>query len=237
MTGGTGSVGRDLVKRLRAADHETVFQFHSNSERARALKELTGATSWQCDFRNAEWALPAGSFDAIVHCAGINVASEQLAEVSLDEWQQTLEVNVTAPFRLLQIYLPAMIAQRFGRIVFVGSIYSVRGSVRNGPYNCSKHALSALMKTVAKEYGARGISANEVLPGAIESDMMHRIAHEKSLHAGTSPQTYLEQVASSAADQRLAHPADVSAAIEFLLGAEAGHINGASLVVDGGTIC
>lgn len=236
VSGGSGSIGSVVTQSLLEMGHEVAFTFLHASSVVDRLGEL-GAQPIRVDFRDeAELvSLDLGSKDAVVHCAGINISSAMTAETSLSDWDQTFAVNVRAAFVLARDSLAGMIARHWGRQVFVGSIYSIRGSVQNAPYNASKHALSGLMKSIAKEYGADGVTSNEVLPAAAESKMMDRLAIAKAT-AGETAAQYLQRVASASPRNRLVQPREVADLVSFLITDGAAGINGASIPMDGGQI-
>ena len=157
-------------------------------------------------------------------------------EVSDRDWAATLRVNLYAPFVLIRAYLPAMRQKGWGRIVNVGSIYSLRGVEGNLPYTVSKHGLSGLTKTVAKEYGRYGITCNEICPGPVESVMMRRIAERNQAAGTTTAEEYLSEVTSEIPSGRMAEPDEVAALTDFLTSAKASYLNGVSITLDGGLI-
>ena len=137
---------------------------------------------------------------------------------------------------LTKSFLPYMVKNRWGRIINISSIYGLRACEGNLPYNVSKHGLSALTKTVAKEYSQYGISANEICPGPIESKLLDRIAQYHADNEGESKSDYLALLANDIPGRRLATPFDVAATALFLASEQAGYINGVSIPVDGGLI-
>lgn len=165
VTGGTGSVGRAIVESFCAAGHVVMFQYSSNRTVAAHLEEFD-ATSVQVDFTSDD-PLPDSDFDVIINNAGINIANQLSHEVSCDDWERTLAVNIDAPFRIIKQYLPRMLEQKWGRIINVSSIYGLVGAENNLPYNVSKHAMTGLTKTIAREYASNGITCNEICPGPI----------------------------------------------------------------------
>src|SRR5581483_10750162 len=175
VVGGSGAVGSKIVEELAHRGHDVTFTFFSGDRRARELAERTGATPIYldlCDIRLDDGRIPP---EAIINSAGINVSRKLVHEVTPADLRRTFEINFFGPLRILNWALPAMIGRNFGRIVNIGSIYSIRGSSRNGPYTSSKHALSGLTKTIALEYGPSGIAASEVLPGPIDSPLLDEI--------------------------------------------------------------
>jgi 3-hydroxybutyrate dehydrogenase len=143
---------------------------------------------------------------------------------------------VTAPFELVRHCLPSMIKQRWGRIINISSIYALRAAEGNLPYTVAKHGLSGLTKTLAKEYAEFGITANEICPGPIQSEMMDRIARDAASKSGSTSKAYLREVRDEIPARRMAKPEEVAGVALFLATEEAGYINGASIPVDGGLI-
>jgi 3-oxoacyl-[acyl-carrier protein] reductase len=177
----------------------------------RQVKELVGAVR--------EWAeAPL----VLVACAGIS--RDGLAvRYAASEFERTLAVNLTGAFLCARASLPAMLRARWGRIVAVSSVAALRGNPGQVAYGASKSGLIGLTRTLAREYGGRGITANVVAPGLIDTDMTSGLGDEareglRSLvpsgHAGT--------------------PEQVAAAIRFLASDAASYVNGAVLTVDGG---
>ena len=235
ITGGTGSVGRALVKQFAKAGWAVDFTYRSNDESAQALLAGGARSAFKVDFAAAELP-PAADYGALVLNAGVNISSDLTGTVSKEDWDQTLPINLTAPFLMVQRFLPPMLRRRRGRIVMVGSIYSLRGSRTNAPYNASKHGLSGLMKSVAKEYARDGVTCNEVCPGAIYSDMLTGIL-EKSAAAKDVPiEALVRDLETAQPPGRLARPEEVASTVLYLCSDGAAHINGASIPVDGGMI-
>ena len=110
-----------------------------------------------------------------MNCAGLSSGKEPAASVPVVEFDTLMNVNAHVPLVLTQRYLPSMLAAGFGRIINVNSIWGLRGSANNTAYTMSKHTLTGLTKSVAKDYGGSGVTCNEVSPGAVESRMMDRI--------------------------------------------------------------
>ncbi len=238
VTGGSGSVGAAIVKRLTAAGAAVTFTYLDNDPVANNLSVEAGAAALRLDLSSVEavQAVDLGRVDILVNCAGVNIASDRVADISHSDWELTLLVNLTAPFLLAGKVIPGMIERQWGRIVSVGSIYSIRGSTNNGPYNASKHGLLGLSRTIALEYAGERITANDVLPGAIESNLMNRIARAKGGSSAEVAEAYLQGVRDASPDGRMATPAEVAAVVEFLCREESSHINGAAITVDGGSV-
>ena len=235
VTGGTGSIGSAIVRRFRDRGDDVTFQYAHNDHRATALSERVGAKPVRVDF-SRHFEPPNGAFDILVNNCGINVSDVNVHEVQDRDWDATLRVNLYAPFALIRAYLPDMLEKGWGRIINVGSIYSLRGVEGNLPYTVSKHALSGMTKTVAKEYGRHGITCNEICPGPVESDLMRRIAERSRAAGTTTADEYLSEVTSEIPSGRMAEPDEVAALADFMTSPEANYLNGASVTLDGGLI-
>lgn len=235
ITGGTGSVGRALVEAFVATGYKVTFQYHSNLTTAKELAKSFGAEAIQMDLLKSI-DLPRTDFDVVVNSAGINISDVTTREVTLGDWNRTLMLNVTVPFRIAKLCLPYMIQNRWGRIINMSSIYGLRAVEGNLPYTVSKHALSGLTKTIAKEYAADGVTCNEICPGPIDSDMMSRIGAKEAADAGKSLGEYFRGVCEEIPAGRMADPREIAALAVFLASSEAGYLTGVSIPFDGGMI-
>ncbi len=235
ITGGTGSVGQALVREFRESNYNVMFQYNSNEALAEKLASETGAKPMAINF--AARTIPdLGRVDVLVNNAAVNVSRVLTADVILSDWDMTLLVNLSWPFLLIQKCLPSMIANRWGRIINISSIYGLRACEGNLPYNVSKHGLSALTKTVAREYGEFGISSNEICPGPIESELLTRIALYHKETEGTPIDEYFSSLTEEIPSKRLAVPRDVARVAMFLAAEHSGYVNGVSIPIDGGLI-
>ncbi len=235
ITGGTGSVGRELVETFILNGDHVAFQYNKNEDVALQLRDRFNAEPIQMDFLNTT-VLPRQNFDIVINSAGINISACKSLEVTLPDWERTLFVNVTVPFLLVQQCLPHMIEKQWGRIINISSIYGLHGVETILPYTVSKHALSGLTKTLAREYGNHQITCNEICPGPIDSEMMRRVSLEGAQIDGTSVEEYMEEVCEEIPAGRIAKPSEISSLALFLASPEAEHLNGASIPLDGGLI-
>lgn len=234
ITGGTGSIGRALVEAFSNFGYSVTFQYKSQTHVARRI-----AKKFQCQSIQADFLKPLSlseQFDILVNNAGINVSSRLTDRCSDDELMATLDVNLVAPFRLIRALLPHMMGRGWGRIINVSSIYGLRGVEGNCPYTISKHALSGLTKTVAKEYAPFGITCNEICPGPTEGELMRRIADRAYIAKHSSPKEYLDSVAAEIPARRMAKPTDIASLALFLASDESCYVNGASIPSDGALI-
>jgi len=140
-----------------------------------------------------------------------------------EQWDATVETNLTGAFLCTRRALPGMLKARWGRIVNVASAAALRGNAGQAAYSASKAGLVGLTKSLAREVGGRGITVNAVCPGFVHTRMTEPQSEE-------SRQRYLEMTPAG----RFGTPEEVASVIAFLAGPEAGYVNGAVVSVDGG---
>lgn len=169
-----------------------------------------------------------GGADVLVNNAGISMICPA-EQTTAEQWQKVMNVNLLGPF-LLSRYLGArMLARRSGSIINVASVAGLSGIIHRSAYNASKHGLIGLTRTLAAEWGGRGVRVNAVCPGWIKTEM--DVADQSS---GAYSDADIEDRVPMA---RFASPQDIANAIAFLADpAVSGFINGVSLPVDGGWI-
>lgn len=212
ITGGARGIGRAIVQRYAAAGYETV---------APARQELDLASS---DLIHAYFSrLDNQAVDILINNAGEN-RIKMIEELSLDEWQRMLMINLTAPFLLIQHVAPYMARQSWGRIVNISSIYSQVSRTGRSAYGASKAGLNSLTRTAALEYAERGILVNAICPGFIETDLTHQ----------NNTPVQIEALRQQVPLKRLGTPAEV-ADLAFYLGTELNTFQtGQLFTIDGG---
>jgi NAD(P)-dependent dehydrogenase (short-subunit alcohol dehydrogenase family) len=170
-----------------------------------------------------------GGLDLLVNVAGVGRAA-RLEELDEREWQRTLSVNLTGVFHTTKAAVPHLLQARHGSIVNVASIAALRGQAYRAADCASNAGMVNFTRSIALEFASRGLRANCVAPGSIETNLI----------AGVMPREDFEPqlIAYSAPPPpgRLSKPADVANSIAFLASQEARMINGAVLVCDGGTL-
>ena len=233
ISGGDRGIGAAAARAFYQAGCRVAVLYHSNAEAAAALeKELPGITAVQCDvasrascelaFRTAEQAL--GRVDVLVSNAGI--AQQKLfTDITPEEWQHMLDVNLTGAFHLCQLALPGMIRRKAGRILTVSSMWGQTGGSCEVHYSAAKAGLIGLTKALAKEEGPSGITVNCVAPGVIDTDMMAAFtAEDKAALAEETPVG------------RLGSADEVARLLVFLASEDAGYITGQVFGVNGGLV-
>jgi len=167
-----------------------------------------------------------GRLDILVNNAAL-ARSTRFADLQVDEWRATLEVNLTAPFLLIQAALPAMKTQQFGRVINISSSAGRMVSTLGGAhYTSSKAGLLGLTRAAAKELGVFGITVNAICPGMIDTELTHEYA---------TPQL-LERLAAGYPIPRLGTASEVADLICFVASESAGYITGASFDINGGDL-
>jgi 3-oxoacyl-[acyl-carrier protein] reductase len=223
VTGASKGIGRSIAARLAASGYAVTGTYRSGGVPDGVLgvsADITDPEQLEQAFVAAEQA--HGPVEVLVCNAGIT-ADGLLMRMSDEQWDSVIATNLTASFKLVRRASRSMIKGRFGRIVFVSSVVALLGSAGQVNYAASKAGLVGLARSLTRELGARGITANVVAPGFIETDMTAALdqatieAYEKRIPAA-----------------RLGATDDVASAVEFLVSDAAGYISGAVLPVDGG---
>lgn len=163
-----------------------------------------------------------GPVEILVANAGIT-RDGLLMRMSEQDWDEVIDVNLTGSYRLIRRAVRAMVKARFGRIVAISSVVGLKGSAGQVNYAASKSGLIGMCRSVARELGSRGITANVITPGFVQTQMTEVL--DDSTQAA-----YLAQVPLG----RPGQVDDIAAAVKFLVSDEAGYITGAILPVDGG---
>jgi NAD(P)-dependent dehydrogenase (short-subunit alcohol dehydrogenase family) len=169
-----------------------------------------------------------GAADVLVNNAGVSLIAPA-EDTTAAQWQRVMNINLLGPFLLCKYLGAKMLERRSGSIVNVASVAGLAGISHRSAYNASKHALVGLTRTLAAEWGGRGIRVNAVCPGWIKTEM--DVADQGS--GAYTDKDIINRVPMA----RFARPEDVAAAIAFLADSDMqGFINGVSLPVDGGWV-
>ncbi len=235
VTGGAKGIGEGVVRALAGAGRDVVFTYRSSADQAQALAaELSASaggasvTAVALDLSDkvavAGFCASAeafGQIDGLVHNAGqsYDTLSMMLAQ---DKAEAAMQVNFWSFTQIVNALVRPMMSRRSGRVIAIGSVTATRANQGNAAYAASKAALEAYMRTLSLETARRGVTANTIAPGFVDTDMMgpyaaHRDKLEKQIPAG-----------------RFAKPAEIGALAAFLMGPEAAYITGATIPVDGG---
>ncbi|MET9497860.1 SDR family oxidoreductase [Streptomyces sp. NPDC006552] len=242
VTGGGSGIGEATARLLREGGHFVVAAGR-RSEPLRRLEREIGVLAHPCDVGEpeaadalVEAALAAyGRIDGVVLNAGIGRGGA-VGDLSLDDWDEVMRTNVTGPLLLLRAAVPHLLESR-GAVVGVASVSALRNGTSNVPYATSKAALLQLCRSVAVDYGRRGVRSNVVCPGWVRTEMadrrMTRFAADAGLGEGDAGAAY-EEATRLLPQGRPGEPREIAETIGWLLSPAASYVNGAVLTVDGG---
>lgn len=224
VTGGNRGIGLAIARSFAAAGDDVVITHRSGEppEGLRGVKgDVTDSESVDAAFTEAEQIL-GRPIEVLVANAGIN-RDTLLMRMSDDDFDAVINTNLTGAFRCARRAVKGMIRARSGRIILVSSVVGLYGSPGQTNYAASKAALVGLARSITRELGGRGITANVVAPGFIDTDMTQALPEKQR-------ETYLASIPAG----RFAETEEVAAAIRFLASPEAAYITGAVIPVDGG---
>jgi NAD(P)-dependent dehydrogenase (short-subunit alcohol dehydrogenase family) len=165
-----------------------------------------------------------GSPDILVNCAGVNLRPP-MASLSVDDWDLTMAVNLTAPFLLGQRFGPEMAARGWGRIVNVTSQQAQRAFANSGAYGASKGGLASLTRSQSEAWARSGVCCNSVCPGFVATRLNAHVARDPALTAALAARTMVG---------RNGQPADFAGVAVFLASRASDYLTGQTLYVDGG---
>ena len=231
VTGASGGIGAEIARVLHAAG-ATVGLSGTRTDPLEALAAELGerAHVLPCNLGDAEAveALPKqaaeamGSVDILVNNAGIT-RDNLFMRMSLEEWDEVLNVNLRSAMILSKGVIRGMMKARWGRIVNISSIVGATGNPGQTNYAASKAGLVGMSKSLAYEVASRGITVNAVAPGFITTAMTEKLTDDQK--AGI-----LGQVPAG----RMGEPGEIAAAVLYLASDEAGYVTGATLHINGG---
>lgn len=230
VTGATGGIGATIAKALKAQGAKVAISGTRQDRLAELATELGDVVALPCDLKDraamaalitqAEEKL--GSLDILVNNAGIT-RDNIFMRMKDDEWDDVIAVNLTSTFVLCRAALRNMMRRRYGRIINITSVTGVVGNPGQGNYAASKAGMVGMTKSLAREVASRGITANCIAPGFIETPMTHAL-NEKQQAA----------IADAIPAGVFGKPEDVAAATVYLASSEARYVTGETLHVNGG---
>jgi 3-oxoacyl-[acyl-carrier protein] reductase len=226
VTGGSRGIGKAIALELARAGAEVALGYHSGADEAEAVAKEAGCRALQADVSEPEDAKrlveEAGDLDILVNNAGLT-RDGLLARMPDDDWRVVLETNLSSVFYTCRAAVRGMMKKRAGSIVNVSSIVGVHGNWGQTNYGASKAGIIGFTKSLARELGSRGVRANVVAPGYVDTRLTDVL-----------PEDAKEMMLANTPLGRLGDPEDVAGAVRFLCSDEASFITGDVLLVDGG---
>ncbi|MEA5154187.1 3-oxoacyl-[acyl-carrier-protein] reductase [Raineyella sp.] len=223
VTGGNRGIGRAIAARLVAEGYRVAATSRSGEVPEGVLGvpcDITDQEQVEAAFATVEKEL--GPVEVLVANAGIT-RDTLLMRMRDDDWDAVIDTNLTGTFRVVRRAARGMMKARFGRIVLISSVVGLIGSAGQVNYAASKSGLIGMARSVARELGSRGVTANVVAPGFIRTDMTAGLGEDLvAKYSGQIPVGHLGEVD------------DIANAVAFLAADAAGYISGAVLPVDGG---
>lgn len=235
VTGAAKGIGRAIALRLAEEKATVIVNYNGSKERAeevvKMITDMGGrAESYQCNVADDEVCQTMirdiikkyGHLDILVNNAGIT-RDNLVMKMNDEEFDAVYETNLKGVFHTIHHTSRYFLKQKSGRIINISSVSGITGNAGQANYCAAKAGVIGLTKSVARELSSRGITANVVAPGMIETDMTKDL-----------PDTVKENMLHNIPLGRIGKPEEIAAAVAFLASEEAGYITGQVLAVDGG---
>ena len=223
VTGGNRGIGRAIAEEFLRQGHRVAVTVRSGEGPAGALSVVADVTDpASLDAAFAEVAEKLGPIEVLVANAGIT-RDMLLMRMTDDDFETVVNTNLNGVFRVVKRASNGMIKAKFGRVILIGSVVGLLGSAGQVNYSATKSALVGMARSITRELGARGITANVVAPGFIESDMTAVLSEAQIAE-------YKAKIPAG----RLAQPVEVARVVAWLASDDAAYISGAVIPVDGG---
>jgi gluconate 5-dehydrogenase len=236
VTGASSGIGRAIAQALAEAGARVVLvaRREKELEAARASIASGGGAAAALPFdladRNAIDACaaaapePFGPPDIVVNAAGINIRKPML-ELTADDWDRTVALNLEAPFFLSQKLVPAMLSRAWGRIINIASLQSVRAFANSGAYGASKGGIMQLTRAQAEAWSAKGVNANAIAPGFFATPLTAAVANDPAKWQANAARTFIG---------RNGELPDLAGTAIYLASRASDYVTGQTIFVDGG---
>jgi 3-oxoacyl-[acyl-carrier protein] reductase len=235
VTGGGRGIGRAVALRLANEGASVAISYHSNDVSAEETAEEVQATGMKCEVFKGDVASPEdvkalfegvgeafGRIDILVNNAGLT-RDNLMMRMKEEEFDDVISTNLKGTYLCTRAALRPMIRARWGRIVNISSVVGLVGNPGQANYAASKAGIIGFTKSVAREVAQRGITANVVAPGYVETEL-----------TGSLPEKVKDQIRDQVPAGRFGEAGEVAEVVAFLAGDGAGYVTGQTLAVDGG---
>ena len=237
VTGGATGIGAATVAALAAEKITVALQYSSSQKEAKQIADQLNGKGFKVEIFQADLSQKGsaenlveqvkknlGDIDILVNNAGV-MSDASIIQMSDDLWDEAININLTAAFKLIRACAPTMVSKKWGRVINISSQVALTGSANHAHYATAKAGLLGLTYSAAKEYGASGVTVNAVLPGRIETKMIA----DRSVGR-------LDEWLSQTPLNRLGRPDEVASMINFLASDASSYITGAAINVNGGLV-
>lgn len=230
VTGGTRGIGLEISKALIADGYKVAAIYAGNEEAAQKFRDETGHKAFKVNvthypevesvIRQVEEEM--GDIRVLVNNAGIT-RDGVLHKMSVEDWQEVLETNLTSCFYMCRAIVPGMRERKYGRIINISSINGQKGQFGQTNYSAAKAGMIGFTKALALESAIKGITVNTICPGYIETDMTAQMKPE-----------VLEGIVRQIPEGRMGEPDEIAAIVSFLASEKASFVTGATISANGG---
>ena len=237
VTGGATGIGAATVAALAEDKITVALQYSSSAAEAKQIAEQLNSKGLKVEIFQADLSqkdsvdklvasvkAKLGEIDILINNAGL-MSDASIIEMSDELWDQAININLTAAFKMIRACAPSMVSKKWGRIINISSQVALTGSANHAHYATAKAGLLGLTYSAAKEYGASGVTVNAVLPGRIETNMIA----QRSIGR-------LDEWLAQTPLNRLGRPDEVAGMINFLVSETASYVTGAAINVNGGLV-
>ena len=237
VTGGATGIGAATVKALAEEKITVALQYSSSQKEAKQIGDQLNDKGFKVEIFQADLSQTGnaenlvaqvkqklGDIDILINNAGV-MSDASIIQMSDALWDEAININLTAAFKLIRACAPSMVSKKWGRVINISSQVALTGSANHAHYATAKAGLLGLTYSAAKEYGASGVTVNAVLPGRIETKMIA----DRSIGR-------LDEWLSQTPLNRLGRPEEVASMINFLASEKASYVTGAAINVNGGLV-
>ncbi len=235
VTGGGRGIGREIALRLAREGADVAISYRKDDAAAEAAAEAVREAGARCELFRGDVATPGdvddlfkgvneafGRLDILVNNAGVT-RDNLMMRMKEGEFDEVLRTNLKGTYLCTRAALRPMVRARWGRIVNISSVVGLVGNAGQANYAASKAGIIGFTKSVAREVAQRGITANVVAPGYVETEL-----------TGSLPEKVKDQIKAQVPSGRFGEAGEVAEVVAFLVGEGAGYVTGQTVAVDGG---